>query len=367
MEKEVISNRQGICLIALFVIGDAIIIARGLEAGRDLWIAMILAVLGSIPLFLIYAKIHSRYPGKDLFEINEMILGKVLGTLMNVLFLVFVFVNGASIIRAFSEFFIIVGLPETPPIVFGIFLTLLCSIAVKEGVEVLGRLAELFIMILSVIVPFSIFLLIPQMDIDHIRPVLYDGWSPIFKATLSNITFPFGEAVTILMISMGLRKKETYKRVYVLGLLLGGFVLLSTALTELLTLGYYTYSVKYFPAYATVSRTNVGDFIQRLEIIVAITSLVAGFIKIAVCFLAASKGVAKLFNVGQYRFIVWPMALLFLNLSVFIYSDIMHAMTWAGEIWTYFSIPFEIILPILILIIIEVRNRRKDRRSCGHE
>lgn len=367
MDKEVLSNRQGISLITLFIIGDAIIVARGLEAERDLWIAMILAILGSIPLMLIYGRIQRRYPEKNLFEINEIVFGKILGKFMNIFFLVFVFVNGASIIRAFSEFFITVGLPETPQIVFGIFLTVLCGFAAKEGVEVLGRLAEFFLMLLSLIIPFTILMLSPQMDIDHIQPVLYNGWGPVFKGVFSNVTFPFGEVVTLLMISMGLRKKESFQKVYVLSLLLGGFILLSTSLTELLILGYNTYSIKYFPAYGSVSRMNVGDFIQRLEIIVSTTSLLAGFIKIAICFLAASKGVVKLFNISQYRFMVWPIALLFLNLSVFIYSDIMHAMRWAEEIWKYFAIPFEIILPILIFIIIEMKNRQKSRRSWGHE
>ncbi|MFT9494392.1 GerAB/ArcD/ProY family transporter [Anaerosolibacter sp.] len=367
MKKEIVSNRQGICLITLFVIGDAVIVARGLEAGRDLWISLILATLASIPLVWVYAKIQIGYPEKDLFEINEIILGKILGKLINVLFLVFVFVNGASIIRAFSEFFITVGLPETPQIVFGIFLTGLCGFAAKEGVEILGRLAELFLIILSFIVPMAILTLIPKMDIHHLQPVLYNGWGPVFIGTFSSITFPFGEAVTILMISMGLRKKESFKKVYILGVMLGGSILFSTAVTELLALGYNTYSSKYFPAYGAVSRINVGDFIQRLEIIVSTISLLAGFIKISVCLLAACKGVASLFNTVQYRFMVWPMALLLLNLSVIIYSDIFHAMRWAEEIWVYFAIPFEMILPILILVIIEIRNRRKDQGSCRHE
>jgi spore germination protein KB len=315
----------------------------------------------------VYARIQTAHPEKNLFEINEVTLGKFFGKFINILFLVFVFINGASIIRAYSEFFITIGLPETPPIVFGIFLIGLCSFVAKEGVEVLGRLAELFLIILCLMLPFAILTLIPQMEVHRLQPVLYNGWGPVFEGTFSNITFPFGEAVTLLMVSMGLRKKGSFKKVYVLGVMLGGSILFSTAITELLALGYNTYSTKYFPAYGAVSRVNVGDFIQRLELIVSITSLLAGFIKVSVCLLAASKGVVNLFKVPQYRFMVWPIALLLLNLSVIIYPDIFHAMRWAEEVWAYFAIPFEMILPIFILVMIEIRNRRKHQGSCEHE
>lgn len=54
MNKETISDMQGISLIVLAIIGEASIFVMGIDAKRDLWLAIILAIIIALSTALIY-------------------------------------------------------------------------------------------------------------------------------------------------------------------------------------------------------------------------------------------------------------------------------------------------------------------------
>ena len=58
MNKEVISDRQGIAIISLFIIGSSSIFSQGLEAKQDIWLAFIIGIAMTLPMILIYARLH---------------------------------------------------------------------------------------------------------------------------------------------------------------------------------------------------------------------------------------------------------------------------------------------------------------------
>ena len=117
----------------------------------------------------------------------------------------------------------------------------------------------------------------------------------------------------------------------------------------------------YFPSYVAISRVNIGNFLQRLEISVTIVFILSGFIKISICLLAATKGVSKLFGCKDYRFLVTPVGLLMVNLAYLVYDSIMEMFEWAQEIWPYYAFPFQVVLPLIILIAVEVKARLQKR------
>lgn len=49
MNKEVISDKQGINLVILFIMGSTLVIGTGAEAGKDSWLAIIIAIIFSFP------------------------------------------------------------------------------------------------------------------------------------------------------------------------------------------------------------------------------------------------------------------------------------------------------------------------------
>ncbi|MBU3153928.1 GerAB/ArcD/ProY family transporter [Clostridium estertheticum] len=119
MKNEAISERQATILIILFIIGTSFLNGSGIQAKQDAWISIIIAISWSIILLLMFSRILSLYPGNDLFDILQIIMGKWIGKIISILMILFAFHDGALILRSMSEFTNILIFNDTPPMVRG--------------------------------------------------------------------------------------------------------------------------------------------------------------------------------------------------------------------------------------------------------
>lgn len=257
---------------------------------------------------------------------------------------------GSLVLYNFSEFINIIGLPETPKLVPMACYMILCLWGVKEGIEVLGRWSEIFLIILILDILFESLLSIPNFRLHNIRPILEEGIKPVMSGAFSTFAFPSAETVIFTLVFSSLKNEKSPYKAYIIGLLLSGMVLVTIAVRNTLVLGSYVLSLNYFPSYVTASRINIGGFLQRLEALVSTAFLISGFIKISICLLGAAKGISKLFNFNDYRFLVIPSTLIIFNLSFVDYKDSMELAKWATDTYPYYAFIFQVILPVTIFI-----------------
>lgn len=368
MNKELISDIQGINLTVLFIFGSSLVIGTGGKAKGDMWIAIMLALFISAPILIIYARILSRYPGKDLYDILEEVFGKYLGRAFSLAFIWFSFHLGALVLRNFGEFMNTVGLPETPKIVPIIMFALICVLGVKSGIETLAKCSSYFIVgVFSLLVLLAL-LTIPNMKPENLLPIMYNGFKPVLQGAFAAFSFPFGELIVFMMVFDSLKTPSSSYKVYLMSLVIGGLVVFFISLRNVMVLGDDTIGSVYFPSYTAISRVNIGNFLQRLEITVSIVFTLSGFIKISICLLAATKGIAKLFGIKDYRVLVTPVGLLMANFAYLVYGNIMEMFDWATDIWAYYAFPFQVVLPLIILISVEVKAQlQKKNKQAKNE
>lgn len=360
MNKERISDAQGIKLVILFLFGSTLVMGTGGNAGRDAWISILAAMALALPVYLIYCRIISLFPGKDLMEILELNFGKILGKIITLFYIWFAFHLGALVTRNFGEFIITVALPETPMIVPIIVYGLLCIWGVKAGIETLAKCAEYFAVFVFALLIIYSFLAIPTMDGSNFFPVMGQGFIKAMSGTLSAFTYPFGETVIFLMVFSAFPNKGSSYKSYLWSLLIAGIMIAYIALRNTMILGPYTLEAVYFPAYTAISRINIGNFLQRIEIGVTIVFLLCGFIKTSICLLGAAKGMSRVFGFDDYRILVMPIGLMMITLSYTVYRSIMEMFQWAFDIWPYYAIFFQAVLPFFIWIFIEIKERIKN-------
>jgi len=367
MIEEKISDREGITLSVLFVFGSSLVMGSGGQAKNDSWIAVLLAILFSAPVLFMYARILYRHPGKNLYEILEDIFGKYAGKLLSLVFIWFSFHLGSLVLRNFGEFINTVGLPETPAIVPIIVFSLICVLGVKAGIETLARCSSYFITLVMVFTAVIFFFTIPKIDIENLRPVLSNGLKPVLIGAFAAFTFPFCELVIFMGVFDCLKTSKSSYTVYLKALLFGGLVICFISARNVMVLGVESLGNTYFPSYAAVSRVNIGNFIQRLEVVVAIVFILTGFMKISICLLAAAKGISRLTGIKDYRVLVTPVALLMVNFAYIIYDSIMEMFEWAEDIWPYYAFPFQVIFPFFIFAAVEIKAWLQGRKKKAKE
>lgn len=369
MKKEVITSKQAISMLILFITNGTLIFPSGVEAQKDIWIAIIAAMLLGMLISLMYSKLLSLFPGEDLYDILINIFGRFFGKLFCVIYIWFSFNIAVFVVEDFSSFITTVTLPEMNKFIIVLFPTALCAYGLKNGIEVLGRFSELIVSTLIILVLLACLLLTPNMEVKNLMPVLEKGISPILSGTFSLFTFPFGETIVFTALFSSIESKADIKKSYLLGILIGGSLVLLAKISDILTLGVDRFSQYYFPNYAAVSRVKIGEFIQRIEIIAGLTFTIGGLMKLCICMLSAAKGTAKVLNIKNYRFIVVPLSLLLFDASFIFNKNIIELTNWTGTLWRYYSFPFEVILPVFIfcyaLIKVKVKKKPKPSRNTA--
>ncbi|TCO74417.1 GerAB/ArcD/ProY family transporter [Marinisporobacter balticus] len=357
MNKEAISDKQGISLIVLFIIGSSSIAVSGLDAKKDVWLAIIMAMLLAMFILLIYARLQFIYPNKDLFEIIEICFGKFIGKGMIILYTCFFLDLTANVLRNYGEFINIVSFHNTPLVIPMLCIIILCAYAIKQGIEILGRWGSFFIIIPIVSLLIVVSLLISKMHINNILPVLNNGIKPVFRGAFGVFCFPFTQILPFTVAFSTFKTKRSPYIVYMLGLFIGGIVIFVTSLTDILVIGINDASSLYFATYTAVSRIDIGNILQRVEALSAIIFILGGFVKISIYLLSTCKGISKIFECTDYRLIVIPISLLVINLSYLSFDSSMQYYEFDADIFSYYIFPFQVILPIIILIVAEIKKK----------
>lgn len=359
MRKEQISESQAYLLIIVFIIGTSLAISSYSASLQNTWISTILAIGFATPVVLIYAGILNTHPGKDLFQILDLLFGKIIGRFIGFLYTFYFIHLGALCIRNITEYIQVVSFPETPQYFTAIFLGILAIYIVKSSLEVVARVNKFLFPLLILILFVTFVLVIPNANVNNLLPILENGWLPVIKASFLPFSFPFGETVIFLTLLNTVEEKKKNTKIFLLGIYGGGFFILTTTLRNILILGFPFLSSSTFPSYQALSLINIGNFVRGIEIIVSILITIAGFIKISVCLLAACIGICRIFNFSDYKWVSAPIALLMMSLSFILFNSTMHMFEWV-KIYKYYAFPFQVILPIIIFVVGIIKKNKSS-------
>ena len=359
MRKEEISESQAYILIITLMIGTASAISSYSESQQNTWISLLMALTLTTPIVIIYGYILNNHPDKDVFQIPEYVFGKIIGKIIGALYTFFFFHLGAIVIRNMTEFIQVSSFPETPQYFTALFIGVLAIYILKSGLEVIARVNKFIFPFLIFIIGITVIAVIPRANITNFLPILENGWRPVVRNSFLISSFPLGETVVFLSFFNTVKEKKKAPKIYLKGIYLGGIVLFSIIIRNTLILGSANLSSSVFPSYVAVSLINIGNFIRGTEVTIAIVITIAGFIKVSICLLASCIGTARLFNFSDYKWVSAPLGLLMMSLSFILYDSTMHMIEWV-HIYKYYALPFQFIIPVLILLFGGLKKRRAN-------
>ncbi|GKU23267.1 GerAB/ArcD/ProY family transporter [Clostridium folliculivorans] len=365
MENEVVCDKLALSTVILFVFGSTMILGAAGEAKNGSWIAIIAATILVIPLLLVYCRLLALFPKKDIFDIFVILYGKYIGKLFCVLYIWYFFHLGALVIRNFAEFMNTLALPETPMIVTIMCLSLLCIWSSTHGVEVMARSSRILLIICLLFVFIIASLSIPQMRFHYLKPFFSMKTSDFLNGTFSAFSFPFAEVIVFTGVFSCLEKRNSSYKVLIKGVVIASVFIVYISMRNIMVLGPSTLNLLYFPSYVAISRIHLGDFLQRMEVSVAIVFVSAIFIKVSFCLIAVSNGISKLFNLKDYKSLIIQTGLLMSYLAYTIYDSTMEMQYWAITIYKYYAFPFQVIIPVITLLFAHFKMKKLKHISCN--
>lgn len=262
-------SEMAVSLIAMIVGTGVIVLPRALAVEMnttDGWITVI--VSGGFVMFFVFiiTKLQKEFPGRNFLQfLAEGLFGKWISKLLAFSFFVY-FICVVSFLSRFLAITIdIYLLPQTPTEVIVMILLLLSTYAISKGVQGIIHLNIMFTPIVLSIAFVIIIFEIPEFDLLNLRPIMADGFIPLFKG-LKETMFSF-LGVEILFFFMAYMKKNDIRCLPLLtsiGII--SFLYFSIIIATFAIFGLNSTKVITFPMIDLVKEIDIpGGIFERVE------------------------------------------------------------------------------------------------------
>ncbi len=362
MGSKQITGKQMQSIIILFLFGSSLVIGTSTKAKQDSWICILIAAILALPIFFIYFRILDKYPGEGFYDIVIKVFGKIAGKVICFLYAWYALHLGALVFRNFTEFMRVQVLKDTPSIIILCFGILLCIWTIYSGVKNMGSVSKAILPVLMTFILLTIVLCLKDMNFSNVEPVLTTDIPTLLTSSYSVVSFPFAETVVILPIFSFLKSEDKPRKVFLKAFGISLIFLLLANLRNLFVLGATFSKSPYFSSYQTVSVISVGEFFTRFEALVGANYFLAGFVKVGICLFASSIGLAKVCSMKDYKPMAAPCGLILIILSAVMYKNTEEMFNWL-DIYTVYAVPFQVIIPIILWITIEIKAKREKQTS----
>ncbi|KQU19509.1 spore gernimation protein, partial [Bacillus sp. Leaf13] len=252
-------------------------------------------------------------------------------------------------------------MPDTPIEAINILFACILIMGIRLGLEPLARSAELLFPIfvfLFIVLAASIFLPPVQFKFENIQPVFETGIKPMIHAVfLFTSIFSLPLIVLLMIFPVSVNQPKAAEKNFFIGILIGGICLIIIIALTILVLGADSSARQTYPSYLLARKLNVGDFLQRIEAIMAIMWIITIYFKMAFYFYATVIGLAQTLNMKDYRPLTLPFGMILVSLSLLIHPNVVHSATFDKEIWPLYASTYGLVLPILLLAINVFRKK----------
>lgn len=349
-------------LIIMFFMGSSFAMLNPAKTKQDTWITFVLGAVMEIPLIFMYCAVLRKYPNQNFYEMIQNIFGKIIGKAICLLYVWYSIHLGSMVLRRFSEFIHILNMAETPVIFAICLMCLLVIYAVKKGPENMGRTAKTTFLIFACSIIITVIISIKNMDFSVLQPAFSTDIKAILDGSFTMLTLPYSEVIVCLPLFVFLKPKEKPSKVMFISLAAAALIFTLAHLRNIMVLGLPNTEKFYFSSYQAVSLISIGDFLTRIEVLVGVSELLTGFIKICISLYSASAGLAHIFNIKDYKRLTVPCALILMLISVMQYRSATDMFIWIKYL-PYYAIPFNYMLPVIIFIAAEIKGRKKKENA----
>ncbi|KEO84831.1 GerAB/ArcD/ProY family transporter [Tumebacillus flagellatus] len=357
MEHGRISVQQMSMLLYSSIAFDTVLTipsTTGLLAMRDLWISPLLASVVGLAVLFCVLRLQRVYPQETLIQYCDRLAGTVLGKCISFVLLFFFLHTNALILREYTDFISAVFLDQTPALVISGGMVLLVSLAVRCGLEVLGRLAGLLLPGSLVLFALLVLCSSPSWKLDNMLPVMEYGIVPALKGALT----PASWFVFFWLMSMMHPYVKEQTKITKWSLLVWGGLLTSMVVSCLSALFIFGENVAVitYPFMEVVRYIRFGDFFQHVDAVLIVVWVAGTFLQLCVTHYAVVLGTAQWFKLSRYPPLALPLGMIWTVLSVW---DIPNLQKLREILSVDSTLSCDLAIVILILLVVASWLRRK--------
>jgi spore germination protein KB len=367
MQDVKINSYQFLILVIFFTIGTTMltipsVIAAG--AKQDAWISTIFGTGIGLLIIWLFCTLAQWFPHLTFIQINEKLFGKWIGKIVSLLFVFLPFLYTSILLNYSGTFLNIHAMPSTPMVALNILMGMIIVMGVRLGLETIARSAEILIVVFFVLFLILVVFISPEIKFENIQPVYEAGTKKIVQSSLNFVVTSSVNAVILLMIFPAfINKTKQGKKSFLIGNLIGGIVIIIITFLSVAVLGAANTTRQMYPAYELAKLINVGDFVQRIEGLMATLWIIALYFKATLYFYASVLGIAQILNLKDYRPLTIPLGMIAIALSLVIYPNVIYRENWDSTTGNSLSLSIGLFLPLLLVVVYAIRKKQLKKET----
>jgi len=357
LKEEKISSFQVIAILLGYLLGTAIVSNAAAESGADAWFSMLVTIAAALIISCMTVKLAKLHPGKSLVEILISCFGSKAGRIIGFSYVLFLIYLSSAVLLTFCYYEVVVNYQETPTLFISICYMMVIAFIVKMGLEVIGRISEVLVVLVLLITALALFSLIQDYSPDVFLPMFKDGIAKPAKAGIMNAVLPFSEIFLAINILPNHNDQKKASKVIFLAVLITWSEFSLFTLRNIGVLGIEVAARTVYPSelvYKLFPGINIS-FLLNANVIIS------GVIKVALLLYSEVKILGDVFGMKDFKIFILPFAAIDIVESVSVHKSNLGQLAFASTITPLILIPFLIIMPLIMMTVSLIKKGRHSK------
>ena len=351
-KNNLLEESEATAMVVGFIIGASVLaLPNGVvqDAKQDGWISVLIG--GIYPLYIALIAIYyaQKHPSQDILALSNLYLGKVIGTICNILFMAEFGVFAIAEIVSLSNIFRVHATHFLTPIKVFIPTILLAFYLSSKGIKVLGRINKISLYV-TVALPLILVVSLKNADYLNLFPIFGSGVKNIFSGSLESALAYVGMEAIFLFYPF-LKEKNKVKRITLNALFITMGIYVWVTIASICFLGYKVTSIALWPVLIVSGGVNIV-VLNNFRFLFLLIGAIVVFKIIANEHYAFTYILSDVLKIKNKNKIYWTIFPIFLYLCLLIKNEVQRR-----EILGYivpkivlFNIAYISIIAILIFI-----------------
>lgn len=362
-QQQMISAKQMSFLFFIFMTGSSITNIPSPLIGfakNGAWLSILLTFIIGLILLGCILFLYQKFPYQNLIEYSQQLVGKWMTFILMIPFIFCMFHMITGIVLDIGLFMTTSIMRRTPMYIFNLLIFFVIIFTVRLNIKKFTRMFILmnFTVILSIVV--ILILALQNYKLEHLIPIMPDGFKPILLGSYFAYGFPFSEVIIFAMILPFVDQKEnkTLKKGMIVALTTNVFFLVVAVLSTIMVFGPLA-GDRVYSMFEVARTIELYKVFTRIEILIGYSLIIGSYMKAAIAFYVLNLAMTHLFRLKDSQILILPLAL-----SCFLFSMIQISLGQARWINVVSVIEplwktVGFVLPILILVMVAVLKRKR--------
>lgn len=343
-----ITPRQIVLLGVTYIINIALVHVPSQMANyakQHAYLTLFPAVIVVTLMLFLLTRSAKRFPGKDLFQ-SLTSRYKVIGRVIGFLYLLFFFGILVRDVRTLAEFTNVVLLPLTPIFIISLCIVATVILIARGGMQTVSGIVDLYGPIMIAIVGLLPIVVFKDFDLGYIKPYFYVDWIGVSKG--SWMILPYLGQILALPFIFTIKDYRFRHGLY--ALFIATVVMVLLMMMILLLVGVPISESLMFPSYELTRQVQITDFLDRFDLLLVALWFPAALLNVAISLYIICYGLKTMIPPISGKMMTSPIGLLAFSCAFWFYPNSIELFKFNHE-WSFISMLFIVVLPILIFII----------------